>query len=58
MNLGYIDEINNFDSVKNHHFADIKVTPYHIPMSTKIGGEQLAASNSSEYILSNRLLSQ
>ena len=55
--LGYIDEINHFENICEHHFSGIKVLNYHTPEYTNIGGEQIFSANSTKYVLSNRLLS-
>jgi hypothetical protein len=56
--LGYIDDVQNYDEIKDHLYADYKTIRIHVPHYVNWGFGNLGRVNEKEQILSNRLLSQ
>ena len=56
--LGYIDDVQNYDEIKDHLYADYKTQRIHIPAYVNWGLGNLGRLNEKEQILANRLLSQ
>ena len=56
--LGFLDKVENYDYVKNHHFADYKEDRINIPQVKNWGLGNAGKINAFDFILSNRFLAQ